>query len=235
MPRPRQSGVIRQLLESSVRAGLERAYYHVRVDPDKYLKYMRRVHRLPITAWSDMQQLDEEMLEPHAERVIFSAKKMATLEGMGFGLGGFLTLLPDMGILSAITIRMLQKLSLIYGFEYASDEEVTALWIAAGSAAGLDLGRDFLEKQAMERVVPRIIDRIAARVGAEVAEKWSGRLIPVLSAGIGGGLNYYFVRAWGRRAQKHFIERHRAVRAGKLSRTGSRAIIVPSAPGLLPS
>jgi hypothetical protein len=88
--------------------------------------------------------------------------------------------------------------------------------MAAASAAGVDLGRDFLEKQAIERLVPRIIDRIAVKVGTEVAEKWSGRLIPVLSAGFGGTLNYYFVRSWGRRAQKHLLARHRAVRSQRL-------------------
>jgi uncharacterized protein (DUF697 family) len=117
-----------------------------------------------------------------------------------------------MGILSAITVRMLQKLSLIYGFEYTSADEETELWLAAATAAGLDLGRDFIEKQAVERIVPRIIDRIAVKVGTEVAEKWSARVIPVLSAGAGGTLNYYFVRSWGRRAQKHFLERHRDAR-----------------------
>ena len=35
-----------------------------------------------------------------------------------------------------------------------------------------------------------------------------GRLIPVLSSVIGGGLNYYFVRAWGERAMRHFREKH---------------------------
>jgi len=235
MPRNRQTSVMRRLLESSVRVGLERAYYHVRVDPDKYLKHLRRAYGLRITTWTDMQHVDEEVLHPHAHRVISAAKKMAALEGMGLGMGGFLTLLPDMGILSAITIRMLQKLSLIYGFEYATDEEVTALWLAAGSAAGLDLGREFLEKQAMERVVPRIIDRIAVRVGTEVAEKWSGRLIPIVSGGVGASLNYFFVRAWGRRAQEHFIERHRRLRGARLSPAESRPFPAASPARLLPS
>jgi uncharacterized protein (DUF697 family) len=137
-----------------------------------------------------------------------------------------LTILPDAGILSAITIRMLQKLSLIYGFEYQTEDEVNELWLAAASAAGLDLGRDFIEKQAVERIVPRIIDRIAVRVGAEVAEKWTGRLIPLLSSGFGCTLNYYFVRSWGRRAQKHFLERHRAVRTHSLPE--SKVLNLPS-------
>jgi hypothetical protein len=37
-----------------------------------------------------------------------------------------------------------------------------------------------------------------------------------VSAGIAGTLNYYFVRSWGRRAQKHFEQRHRSVRDRKL-------------------
>jgi uncharacterized protein (DUF697 family) len=167
---------------------------------------------LPVASWRDMLRVDERTLNPIAARVISASTKTAALEGMGLGLGGFVTLLPDMGILSAITIRMLQKLSLIYGFEYTTAEDETELWFAAATAAGLDIGRDFIEKQAIERIVPRIIDRIAVKVGTEVAEKWSARVIPVLSAGAGGTLNYYFVRSWGRRAQKHFLDRHREAR-----------------------
>lgn len=196
-----------------MRAGFRRAYNGVQVDPQKFLHQFRKAHRLPIHTWSDMFHVEERVVNHHAARVVKSAMRTAALEGAGFGLGGMLTILPDAGILSAITIRMLQKLSLIYGFEYKTEEEVAELWLAAASAAGLDLGREFIEKQAMEKIVPRIIDRIAVRVGSEVAEKWSGRLIPLLSSGIGGTLNYYFVRSWGRRAQTHFLGRHREVRS----------------------
>ena len=172
---------------------------------------------LPIQKWEDVFFLGPEILKPHADSVIRSSVKAAALEGMGLGLGGWMTVAPDLGILSAITMRLLQKLSLIYGFEYATDEEAVELWIAAASAAGLDLGKEFIEKQAIERIVPRIMDRVAVKMGAEIAEKWTARLIPLISAGAGGALNYYFVRAWGRRAQKHFEDRHRLVRAQRFS------------------
>jgi hypothetical protein len=213
MPRRRKGGAATKVVETAVRAGFRRAYAQVQVDPARFLRHMQRAYGLPIRSWQEMQYLSEAEIQPHATRIISAASKVAALEGMGLGAGGLLTILPDMGFLSAITIRMLQRLSLIHGFEYASDDEVTLLWVAAASAAGLDLGRDFLEKQAVERVVPRIIDRIAVKVGTEVAEKWSGRLIPILSAGVGGTLNYYFVRSWGRRAQRHFLERHRTGRS----------------------
>jgi uncharacterized protein (DUF697 family) len=212
MRKKSQRGLSARVLEASLRAGFRKAYDTVRVNPDQYLAHLKRVHRLPVTSWKDMLHVEEHTLNLLASRVISASTKTAALEGMGFGLGGFVTILPDMGILSAITVRMLQKLSLLYGFEYTTAEEETELWIAAATAAGLDIGRDFIEKQAIERIVPRIIDRIAVKVGTEVAEKWSARVIPVISAGAGGTLNYYFVRGWGRRAQRHFLVRHREAR-----------------------
>jgi uncharacterized protein (DUF697 family) len=220
---------------TSAKAAFRQAYQRVQIDQQKYFHHVRRTYQLPIRSWRDMQSLDERVLNPIADRAVTSAKRAAALEGMGLGMGGLLTILPDMGVLSAITIRMLQKLSLIYGFEYATDREVASLWIAAATAAGLDLGRDFLEKQAVERVVPRVIDMIAVKVGADVAEKWTGRLVPILSAGVAGTLNYYFVRAWGRRAQGHFLERHRSVRTPVLQIDRPRpsrilSISLPSTP-----
>ena len=55
-----------------------------------------------------------------------------------------------MGILSAITLRMVQKLSLIYGFEYDADEEIAELSIATATAAGLDLTKDVLERTVLK-------------------------------------------------------------------------------------
>src|SRR5207247_9248960 len=91
---------------------------------------------------------------------------------------------------------------------YSTDEETAVLWIAAASAAALDISRELLEKEVINKFVPRVIQRIAVQASGEVVEKWSGRVIAVASSLIGAGLNYYFVRAWGERARAHFRERH---------------------------
>jgi hypothetical protein len=206
------AGAFSQLFQSALRMGFRQAYPRVEVNPEKYLLNVRRIYGLPIENWKDAQLLDERVLQPVSARIVASSARMAALEGMGFGLGGLATVLPDMGVLAAITMRMLQKLSLVHGFEYSTADEMTALWLAAATAAGVDLAREYIEKQAAERLVPRLIDAMAAKVGTEVAEKWAGRVIPLLSAGAAATINYYFVRAWGRRAQKHFLEKHRAAR-----------------------
>jgi hypothetical protein len=145
-------------------------------------------------------------------------------------LGGLITIVPDLGILAAVTLRTIQKLSLIYGFEFNTDDEVAELWIAAASAAGVDISRELLEKEVVNKFVPRVIQRIAAKASGEVVEKWSGRLIPLASSLIGAGLNYYFVRAWGARAKTYFRQKHMDRRSTLASRTvieGTQASQLP--------
>ena len=81
-------------------------------------------------------------------------------------------------------MRTVQKLSLLYGFEFNTDDEIAQLWIAAASAAGVDVGGNCSEKEVVNRFVPRVIQRIAAKASAEVVEKWAGRLIPLASSAI---------------------------------------------------
>jgi uncharacterized protein (DUF697 family) len=173
---------------------------------------LRAGHGLPITSFQGMYSVEPPVLDTIAESIIHSGMKIAAAEGAGFGLGGIITILPDFSILAGITLRTIQKLSLLYGFEYNTDEEMAELWIAAASAAGVDLGREILEKNVVNRLVPRIIQKIAAKASTEFVEKWAGRLIPVVSSLIGGTLNYYFVRGWGERAHTHFREKHLARR-----------------------
>ncbi len=207
-----KSGWLQRRVEGAIERGLNRAYASVRVDPDRYLYHLRGAHSLPVTSFRGMFTLDPMLLDAIADQTIRASMKMAATEGAGLGLFGFITVLPDLSILSVITLRMIQKLSLIYGFEFNSDEEMAELWVAAASAAGVDLGRELLEKEVVNRFVPRVIERIAVRASAEVVEKWSARLIPVASSVLGGGLNYYFVRAWGERARRHFRQKHDARR-----------------------
>jgi hypothetical protein len=203
---------LRRRVEHALIKGLTRAYSTVQVDPQKFLFQLRTAYRVPISGYHGVFSLEIEELDNVADSVIRGGMKMAAVEGAGFGLGGLLTIVPDLGILSAITMRTIQKLSLLYGFEFNTDDEIAELWIAAASAAGVDLSRELLEKEVINKFVPRVIQRIAARASGEVVEKWAGRVIPLASSAIGAGLNYWFVKAWGQRAMAHFRERHLALR-----------------------
>lgn len=203
---------LRRRVETALVKGLTRAYSTVRVDPTKFLLQLRAAYRLPISRYHGVYSLEIGELDNVADSIVRSGMKLAALEGAGLGMGGLLTIVPDLGILSAITMRTIQKLSLLYGFEFNTDDEIAELWIAAASAAGVDISRELLEKEVVNKFVPRVIQRIAARASAEVVEKWAGRMIPLASGAIGAALNYWFVRAWGERAKAHFRARHLALR-----------------------
>ena len=204
---------LRVKVESTLRRSFMRAYETVRVDPGRFLLQLRAAYGLPINSYQGVYSVEISQLDNIAGELVRSGMKVAALQGAGFGLGGMLTVVPDLGILAAITLRTIQKLSLLYGFEFNTDEETAELWVAAASAAGADISRELLEKEVVNKFVPRVIQRIAARASTEVVEKWAGRVIPVASSVIGAGLNYYFVRAWGKRAQTHFRQRHLEMRA----------------------
>ena len=200
-------------VEAALRRGFTRAYETVRVDPGRFLLQLRSAYGVPINSFQGVYSVELRQLDDVAASVIRGGMKAAAAEGAGLGLGGLMTIVPDLSILAAITLRTVQKLSLLYGFEYNTDDEIAELWIAAASAAGVDISRELLEKEVINKFVPRVIQRIAVKASTEVVEKWAGRVIPLTSSLIGAALNYYFVRAWGMRAQAHFREKHWVLRS----------------------
>ena len=212
MAEAEKKGWLARRIQGAIQKGLTRAYSTVAVEPAAYLTHLRTAHNLPVVSYHGLYSVPVEQLDDVAQDTIRGAMKLAAAEGAGFGLGGFLTIVPDLSILAAITMRMIQKLSLSYGFEFNTDNEMAELWIAAASAAGVDISRELIEREVVQRFIPRVIQRIAARASVEVVEKWSARLVPIASSALGAGLNYYFVRAWGQRAASHFREKHLARR-----------------------
>lgn len=217
----------RRRVENAVVRAFQHAYETVRVDPEKFLLQLRIAYGLPITSFHGVYSVEMSQLDDLANSIIHSSMRLAAAEGAGLGMGGIITIVPDLSILAGITLRTLQKLSLVYGFEFNTEEETAELWIAAASAAGVDISRELLEKEFVYRFVPRVIRRIAVQASKEVVEKWSGRLIPIASSVIGAGLNYYFVRAWGERAKNHFRQRHLEFRE-KMNREQPAPFVVNS-------
>src|SRR5438477_5563095 len=203
---------LRRRVENGLQRGFQHAYHTVKVDPSRFLLQLRAAYGWPITSFQGVYSVDITALDDLGTGFIRSGMKVAAVEGAGLGLGGLITIVPDLSILAGITLRTIQKLSLIYGFQFNTDEEVAELWVAAASAAGVDISRELLEKEVINKFVPRVIQRIAAKASAEAVEKWAGRVIPLASSAIGAGLNYWFVRAWGQRAKQHFRQRHLLLR-----------------------
>ena len=200
-------------LNRVLRFGVRRGLRSVEVNPEDFRRQLADKHGLWVPSFSRMQDVPLDRLDAIAQKLIRNAERLALAEGAGFGLGGMITLLPDASILTAITLRLIQRLCLLYGFETRGQDERVELWLAAATATGVDYGKDLVEKQMFEKLAPRIAKRLALKLGEETAEKWVGRMIPVASSAIGGILNFSFVRTWGRRVQRNLREKHLAARA----------------------
>src|SRR5580698_4825035 len=96
---------LRRRIEKTLVGAMTTGYHTVQVDPGKFLVQLRTAYRLPISGYHGVYSLDMGELDVVADEVIRSGMKLAALEGAGFGLGGLITIFPDLGILSAITMR----------------------------------------------------------------------------------------------------------------------------------
>jgi uncharacterized protein (DUF697 family) len=202
-----------------LRFGMLRGMRTVEIDPEDFRRNLAEKHGLWVPHFGRMRDVPLEKLDAIAERMIHDAQRLAMAQGAGFGLGGMITVLPDAGLLTVITLRLIQKLCLLYGFQEDGMERRVQMWMAAAAAAGIDFSKDLAEKQIIEKIAPRIASRLAVRIGEESAEKWIARIIPLASSAIGGALNYTFVRTWGRRVQRHLRDKHLAERGTAASGT----------------
>jgi hypothetical protein len=201
-----------------LRFGMLRGLRSVEVDPENFRRSLAEKHGLWVPHFGRMRDVPIEKLDAIAERMIHDAQRLAMAQGAGFGLGGVLTLIPDASFLTIITLRLIQRLCLLYGFAENEQERRVQMWLAAAAATGIDLGKDLAEKQMIEKLAPRLASRLAIRIGEESAEKWIGRIVPLASSAIGGALNYSFVKTWGRRVQRHLREKHLAERGEAIAR-----------------
>jgi hypothetical protein len=214
LPKPKVHGsMAKRAVGRFLKFGVLRGLRSVEIDPEEFRRNLAEKHGLWVPHFGRMKDAPLEKLDAIAERLIHDAQRLAMAQGAGFGLGGMITIIPDTGFLTVITLRLIQKLCLLYGFDGDGEERRLQMWMAAATAAGIDFSKDLAEKQMFEKLAPRLASRLAVRIGEESAEKWVGRLVPLASSAIGGALNYSFVKSWGRRVQRHLRQKHMAERA----------------------
>src|SRR5262249_39757602 len=120
-----------RLLRFGLRGGLR----SIEINPEEFRRYLAQKHGICISDFRQLRYLPAERLDTVAKSLIRDAQRLALLEGTGFGLGGMITILPDAGLLTIITLRLIQRLCLLYGFDFRTDDRRRELWLAAAAAA----------------------------------------------------------------------------------------------------
>lgn len=142
----------------------------------------------------------------------------AAITGAVTALPGGLWALVGMGAdvqLTAIyAVRMSAKVAQSYGYDTTSFEEQARLADVLALAAGIDSMRgigNWLTREGMVQLLPDLLPRVLAKLSleltAEQAAKWVGRIVPGVSAVVGGAVDYAFLRAAGERAIAYYHNR----------------------------
>ena len=98
--------------------GVLRGLRSVEIDPEEFRRNLAEKHGLWVPHFGRMKDAPLEKLDAIAERLIHDAQKDSQWpRAPAFGLGGMITIIPDTGFLTVITLRLIQKLCLLYGFD----------------------------------------------------------------------------------------------------------------------
>src|SRR5216684_5710473 len=145
----RRGSAMRRGLDRMLRFGVQRGLGSVEVNPEDFRRQLADKHGLWVPNFGRMQDVPLERLDAIAQKLIRNAERLALAEGAGFGLGGMITLLPDASILTAITLRLIQRLCLLYGFETrGQDERLELCWLLRRPPAWIT-GKTWLKNKCL--------------------------------------------------------------------------------------
>ncbi len=139
----------------------------VEVNPDDFRKQLANKHGLWVPGFSRMHDVPLDRLDAIAMKLIRDAERLALAEGAGLGLGGMMTVIPDTGLLTAITLRLIQRLCLLYGFEKIAPK-------IAGRLA-TKLGAEAAEKW-VGRMIPLASSAIGGALNFSFVRTWGRRV-----------------------------------------------------------
>ena len=147
-----------------------------------------------------------------------------TATGVATGFGGLITLpvtIPaDLSSSLYIQMRMIACTAYIYGYDVHSDQVKTLVYACLVGLSVNNVAKQFSVKAGMKfaqagikKIPGKVLTKINQRVGFRFITKFGtkglvnlGKLIPIVGAGISGGMNLVETKAVANRAYKNFVE-----------------------------
>ncbi len=212
--------VARSLLDA-LDDGLFQSLYRLTwVDPETVVKDVRR-SGADVAELRELGDLPTEQLDGVVDDYIRRARRQAAVSGMSLGATGWLGLPSGLGHLVVVIVRLAQRISLSYGFDYRTDKGEIELWKGLAAATGAEVDWDGTEAELMRRLpavvtgtgafsnplllkaFQAVVTRIAVASGARLT-----RWVPVVGGGTGLVLNWVQVDSIGRHLKETWRRRH---------------------------
>jgi len=195
------------------------------IDVDRFLKDLRR-RGLAVEDLQDLRALDVELLDPVADSLIESSRRISAVSGVGLGMGGWIAIGPDIAGQLTTLLKMAQRLSLLHGIDFRTRSGEVLMWKAIADSVGVDMGRE--EMSAAWTLPARIgrtswavnpvVGRLAIAVIRRLALKLStplGRMVPLVGSGVGMWSNYSQMGRAGRRMAAFYRARRASGGSGE--------------------
>ena len=133
------------------RFGLLKGLNSLEIDREEFRRQLKKKHGLEVADFRHMHLVPVARLDAIAKRLIKDTEKLAVLEGAGFGLGGMLTIIPDAGLLTILTLRLIQRLCLLYGFDQNGQSEIKQQNAPVGIRAEGQVSNGIAEEHADQK------------------------------------------------------------------------------------
>jgi len=173
---------------------------------------------LCVSSAEDLAACDIRDLDSLAMKYFTTNKVMAALQGAGCGIGGLALLAADLPALFTISLRAIQQVGTCYGMEARSPSLTPVIMNILNAGASYDtairsrafrdtrlLLPDLVDNEAVKRIIERVqsgtlegivrgnMHRIPGEMARNIAGKKLAQFIPLVSAGISAGFNYWFM------------------------------------------
>lgn len=81
------------------------------------LKTIQKKTSIPINDVSDIKEMPLKVMDEVSQELTVQRKKLATIQGASTGIGGIFTLAIDIPALMAISLKTLQEIAIIHGYD----------------------------------------------------------------------------------------------------------------------
>jgi len=187
--------------------------------PDPVVLREHQARDKAVHEFADIRRVSLKQMDTVAEHFAAQYRHRALLTGAVTALPGGLWAIPAIGIdvqLTAIfAVRMASKVAQSYGYDTSLLQEQAHLADVLALMAGVDSLRgvgNWLTREGLTEFLPRVLPRLLTRLSVKLTEeetaKLIGRLIPGVSAVIGGSVDYGFMRIAGERAIAYYHNRY---------------------------
>ncbi len=210
---------VRQLQANLDEGLLGHFYDTVSVQPGDVFSTLREAG-IKVYSVTDVQGVPTEVLDPVVDKLIRRTTWRGTFYGATFGLGGMLSIPPELGYVLVTMIRLAQQVSLCYGQEYDTQRGRIELWSALGRSMGIDLDLEGLESELYRKLpvvfgtgpfrdplMLKLAQKVLVTVGVRLSTR-AARFIPLVGAGVGVVTTYTYLANLGKHLKEEYRARH---------------------------